>query len=163
MTNTIQSIVFFAIVLSVVLFSIPSSSTQLYSIEAEQLPPNALTIEVSPDPFASEDTLDSDDVIWGGWEILIALLVIATGGSIAYLCYQAMLAWEGTWKLMALAPLVVIALWLTIILVNKLSDPASHQLWAFEVFSWAMGTTLYLVVLMTAKRAYLKAEQEKDS
>ena len=61
---------------------------------------------------------------------------------------------------MALAPLLVLGVWFAVILVAKISDPTSHEIWPFEVFAWAMFTTIYLVVLMTAKRTFDKAENQ---
>ncbi|MBL4820359.1 MAG: hypothetical protein JKY98_05125 [Gammaproteobacteria bacterium] len=88
------------------------------------------------------------------------LVVVA---NVAYLCYQAMREWQGSWRVLAQAPLVLLALWAVIISASKWVDPSSHSLWAFEVFAWAMITTIYLVTVMVAKRTFEKAEQQKQA
>jgi hypothetical protein len=74
-----------------------------------------------------------------------------------------MLAWSSHWKAMALAPLIVLGVWLGVIIISKFTDADSHELWPFEIFAWAMATTIYLVVLMTAKRTFDKAASQNIS
>ena len=126
-----------------------SQTDSLISIELEQ----------TGNQFATETTEESAGL---GWSLFIPIMVIAVCGSVVYLCYQAMLAWNGYWKSMALAPLLILGVWLAVIVLAKFADATSHELWPFEVFSWAMITTIYMVVLMTAKRTFDKAAEQKN-
>ena len=92
------------------------------------------------------------------WSIVIALLVCSVAASVAYLCYFAVRLWKGYWKSLALAPLGLLGLWLTLILVGMLTGLAPRALWTVEILAWAMGTAVYLVILFTARRAFEKAD-----
>jgi hypothetical protein len=94
------------------------------------------------------------------WNLFITLIVIAVPGSIAWLNWAALKTWSGYWRVLAGAPLVLLAAWVGLIVLSLLLNPDSHRLWPFEIFVWAMVTVVYLVVLMTAKRAFAKAEQQ---
>jgi len=120
----------------------------------------AQSFEQITDSYAAEDTAEADGL---SWNLIIPIMVLVVCGSVIFLCYQAILAWSGYWKTMALAPLLVLVVWSVVILIAKISDPTSHEIWPFEVFSWAMFTTIYLVVLMTAKRTFDKTENQKNT
>jgi hypothetical protein len=92
------------------------------------------------------------------WSVVIALLVCSVAASVAYLCYFAVRLWNGYWKSLALAPLGLLGLWLTLILVGMLTGLAPRALWTVEILAWAMGTAVYLVTLFTARRAFEKAD-----
>ena len=117
-----------------------------------------INIELIANQYAAEN---SEENVSSGWDLLIPIMVLAVCASVVYLCYQAIRVWNGYWRSMALAPLVILGLWLAVIVLAKFVDPKTHELWPFEVFAWSMGTTIYLVVLMTAKRTFDKAAAPK--
>jgi len=92
------------------------------------------------------------------WNLLVAILVCSVAGSVAYLCYFAVRLWAGNWRSLAIAPLLVLAIWLISIMLSLFTGLAPRSLWAFELLLWAMATTVYLVILFTAKRTFEKAE-----
>ena len=47
-----------------------------------------------------------------------------------------------------------------VIILRARINPGGSYLWPFEIFAWAMGTVVYLVILMTAKKAFNKADEE---
>lgn len=108
--------------------------------------------------WAAEIMGTSDQTPLTAWSIVIALLVCSVAASVAYLCYFAVRLWSGYWKFLALAPLGLLGLWLTLILVGMLTGLAPRTLWAVEILAWAMGTAVYFVVLFTARRAFEKAD-----
>ena len=105
----------------------------------------------------TEPEVDSSPV----WNILILALVIAISGSIAALPVAAMRQWRGVWKKLAMLPLAIIIIWMVVIALSKLINPDSHSLWVSEVFSWAMITSVYMVILITAKRAFEKEDRKE--
>lgn len=94
------------------------------------------------------------------WGIIITLLVFVVAGASAALSVAAIKQWQQSWKLIASLPLVGLLLWLLIISISKVITPNSHELWALEIFTWAMLNMIYMVTAMTAKRAFEKKEQE---
>lgn len=92
------------------------------------------------------------------WDLIIALFVAAIAGSVAYLCYFALRLWNGHWKKLAMAPLILLAVWLLSLVVGASTGLALRALWPFELLLWAMATTIYLVVLFTARRTFQKAD-----
>ena len=96
------------------------------------------------------------------WGIIIATLVSLVAGSVVYICYHAVHQWTGRWRPLAIAPLFLLAVWIGFILVGKMIDTTSHQLWAFEILAWSMLTSVYLATLMTAKRIFDKADHPQD-
>ena len=94
------------------------------------------------------------------WQLIIGVFVSVVAGSVAYLCYGSVRLWSGYWKALALMPLMILALLLAFYVLIFAILSGSRPLWPFEVLSWAMGTTIYLVVLFTAKRTFEKAETE---
>jgi len=40
---------------------------------------------------------------------------------------------------------------------------SNNALWTFELLAWAMATTVYLVVLFTARRTFEKAASENKT
>jgi hypothetical protein len=97
------------------------------------------------------------------WSILVSALVAVITGAIAALPYAAMKQWQGHWKTLAMLPLAVLLIWVAVIALSILLNPNSHSLWAFEIFAWAMGTSVYIVILITAKRAFEKEDQKEGS
>jgi hypothetical protein len=97
------------------------------------------------------------------WNILISILVIAISGSIAALPIAALKQWRGVWKKLAMLPLAIIIVWMVVIALSKLINPDSHSLWTLEVFSWAMITSVYMVILITAKRAFEKEDSKEGT
>jgi hypothetical protein len=39
-------------------------------------------------------------------------------------------------------------------------DATAHELWALEIFAWAMINLIYMVTAMTAKRMFVKHDGE---
>lgn len=94
------------------------------------------------------------------WDLLIFLIVLAASAASAALPLAALKHWTGYWRALALAPMVLITLWLLLILVSKLISADSHPYWMYEVFGWAMFTMIYMVALMTAKRIFEKEDSK---
>lgn len=92
------------------------------------------------------------------WNLVIAIIVLAVTLSSAALPLAALRQWQGNWRIVAVAPLCVLGLWIAIIVLSRLTYPDSHRLWPFEVFSWAMLNMIYMVAAMTYKRQIDKAE-----
>ena len=95
------------------------------------------------------------------WNLVIAIIVLAVTLASAALPLAALRQWQGNWRRVALAPLVLLGIWVGVILLSRLTDPGSHRLWPFEVFSWAMLNMIYMVAVMTYKRQIDKAEAER--
>ncbi|MCG8413394.1 MAG: hypothetical protein MI746_04155 [Pseudomonadales bacterium] len=97
--------------------------------------------------------------VW--WNFVIAVIVLAVSLASAALPAAALRQWTGGWRLAAIFPLLVLALWIGIIVLSRLADSNSHRLWPFEIFSWAMLNMIYMVAVMTYKRQIDKAEQQR--
>ncbi len=101
------------------------------------------------------------------WNFVIALIVLAALLSSVALPLAALRQWTGGWRIAALAPLLVLGLWVGVIAISRMSDSNSHRLWPFEVFSWAMLNMIYMVAVMTYKRqidkAMIKAAEDNQS
>jgi len=97
------------------------------------------------------------------WNLFIAVLIVLIPGSIVALCVAAIRQWRGSWRIMAIAPLGILLAWVALIVFSIILRPGSHSLWVFELFVWAMATSVYMMLLMTAKKAFLKADQEKSN
>lgn len=97
------------------------------------------------------------------WNLVIAVIVLAVTLASAALPLAALRQWPAGWKIAAVAPLAVLALWIAIIALSRLTDSNSHRLWPFEIFSWAMLNMIYMVAVMTYKRQLDKAEQERKA
>lgn len=97
-----------------------------------------------------------------GWNLLINLLVLAIAGGSAMLPVSALRQWTGQWRLCAALPLIILLIWVGIIVISKQISAEAHQLWPMEIFAWAMVTMIYMVTLMTAKRAFEKKDLENS-
>ena len=94
------------------------------------------------------------------WGAVIAVFVCSVAASVAYLCYGAIRLWEGYWRILAIAPLFVLALWISLLVTTTLLSSELRPLWSFELLAWAMTTTVYQVILFTARRTFEKAAAE---
>ena len=103
----------------------------------------------------------ADSSEWG-WNMIIAVIVIAISSASAALPIAASKQWTGNWRVSAIMPLAVLLLWIAIIVFGRLQSSDSHQLWPFEIFTWAMLNMIYMVAVMTVKRVLDKADQEKS-
>lgn len=99
----------------------------------------------------------------GMWNLIIQGVVLAVAAGSAVLPVSALKHWTGRWRLCAALPLLTLLVWVVIIIVSKLNSAESHQLWPFEIFAWAMITLIYMVTMMTAKRAFEKKDLEQSS
>ncbi|PCJ19984.1 MAG: hypothetical protein COA96_16060 [SAR86 cluster bacterium] len=95
--------------------------------------------------------------------IAIIVIVFAAAAGSAVLPLSALRHWAGKWRLVALLPLLVVVIWTAVILLSRSVSPDSHQLWPFEIFTWAMITMIYMVTMMTAKRMFEKKDAENAS
>lgn len=98
----------------------------------------------------------------GGWNLVVSAIVLAVAAGSALLPISALRHWKGNWHLGAVLPLFVLLIWLLVIGVSKLISAESHQLWPFEIFTWAMLTMVYMVTMMTAKRMIEKKDLENS-
>ena len=97
------------------------------------------------------------------WDLIIWIVVFtATSGS-AVLNIAAMRNWDRNWGLVSGLPLLGLLLWGVLIFVTKQLDSSTHELWALEIFAWAMINLIYMVTAMTAKRMFAKSDSEKSA
>ncbi|MDP6417329.1 MAG: hypothetical protein QGG54_20185, partial [Gammaproteobacteria bacterium] len=87
------------------------------------------------------------------WNLLIALFVLLATAASAALPVAALRQWQGYWRLSAGLSLAVLAAWLGLIFVSRLFSEDAHRLWVLEIFAWSMLNMIYMVALMTIKRA----------
>lgn len=113
---------------------------------------------LSPWPLLAAEADQTASALF--WNLVIAVIVLAATLASAALPLAALRQWQSGWRLAALAPLLVLALWVGIIVLSRMAAPNSHRLWPFEVFSWAMLNMIYMVAVMTYKRQIDKAEAE---
>lgn len=102
------------------------------------------------------------DVDGGNWIwslTIVALVLIFTLAS-ALLPLAALRQWSGPWRYIAAAPLMLLFLWAILIGSQKLINPALHPLWSLQMFAWAMLNMIYMVAAMTAKRVFIKADEQ---
>ena len=120
------------------------------------LPLTLLALGSSPTIAASVNSAGSAD----SWDLIIWLVVFtATTGS-AVLNIAAIRNWDRNWGLVSGLPLLGLLLWGTLILVAKQLDASTHELWALEIFAWAMINLIYMVTAMMAKRMFAKRDGE---
>ena len=112
--------------------------------------------EVELDPQAAAQSAE-----WF-WNLVISLIVITISAASAALPVAAFKQWTGSWRIAAMAPLVVLLLWVTIIVIARLESIDAHRLWPFEIFAWAMLNMIYMVAVMTIKRVLDKADEEES-
>lgn len=123
------------------------------------LPLTLLALGSSPTIAASVNSAGSA----GSWDLIIWLVVFtATAGS-AVLNIAAIRNWDRNWGLVSGLPLLGLLLWGTLILVAKQLDASTHELWALEIFAWAMINLIYMVTAMTAKRMFAKRDGEEPA
>lgn len=96
------------------------------------------------------------------WTLLIAAFVLIVTAASAALPYSAIRQWRGAWRAAAAAPLVVLLLWLGVITVSRVLATGAHALWPLEIFAWAMLNMIYMVSIMTIKRMFAKADEDKS-
>jgi hypothetical protein len=124
-----------------------------------------LFLALSSMAFSAEAILETADTTNSSewvWNLVIAVLVISVSAGSAALPLAASRQWAGKWRFSALAPIAVLILWVAIIVLGRLQSADSHQLWPFEIFTWAMLNMIYMVAVMTIKRVLDKADQEKS-
>lgn len=92
------------------------------------------------------------------WNLIIALLVLAATAGSAVLNIAAIRQWDRNWGLVSALPLLGLLLLGLLILVSKQLDASAHELWALEIFAWAMLNMIYMVTAMTAKRMFAKRD-----
>ena len=97
------------------------------------------------------------------WNSIIALLVFAATAGSAVLNIAAIRNWDRNWGLVSGLPLLGLLLWGLLIVVSKQLDAGAHQLWAFEIFAWAMINMIYMVTAMTAKRMFARRDDEDSA
>lgn len=97
------------------------------------------------------------------WDLLIALLVFAATAASAVLNIAAIRHWDRNWGLVSGLPLLGLVLWGVVIVVAKQLDGSAHELWALEIFAWAMINMIYMVTAMTAKRMFAKRDDEASA
>ena len=94
------------------------------------------------------------------WNLAIGLLVFAATSGSAMLNIAAIRNWDRNWGLVSGLPLLCLLLWAALILATKQLDASAHELWALEIFAWAMINLIYMVTAMTAKRIFAKRDGE---
>ena len=97
------------------------------------------------------------------WNLIIALLVFAATAASAVLNIAAIRHWDRNWGLVSALPLFALLLWGLLIVVAKQLDASAHELWALEIFAWAMINMIYMVTAMTAKRMFAKRDEEASA
>ena len=117
-------------------------------------PFSAFTAEVDLDPQAAAESAE-----WF-WNLVISIIVITISAASAAVPIAAIRQWTGGWRMAAMAPLAVLLLWVSIIVIARLASSDAHRLWPFEIFAWAMLNMIYMVAVMTVKRVLYKADEE---
>ena len=97
------------------------------------------------------------------WNLIIAVLVLVFTLASALLPLAALRQWSGPWRYIAAAPLLLLFLWAALIGSQKLINPALHPLWSLQMFAWAMLNMIYMVAAMTAKRVFIRADEQGRS
>jgi len=115
--------------------------------------PSSSAIAASVSSAASADS----------WGLIIWIVVFAATSGSAVLNIAAMRSWDRNWGLVSGLPLLGLLLWGVLIFVAKQLDSSSHELWALEIFAWAMINLIYMVTAMTAKRMFVKSDCEKPT
>ena len=115
-----------------------------------------LAVVSSPVIAASANIGDSSNT----WNLTIAFLVFAATAGSAVLNIAAIRNWDRNWGLVSGFPLLCLLLWAALIVVTKQLDATAHELWALEIFAWAMINLIYMVTAMTAKRIFAKRDGE---
>tara|TARA_B110000858_G_scaffold143001_1_gene162377 strand:- start:4186 stop:4608 length:423 start_codon:yes stop_codon:yes gene_type:complete len=113
-----------------------------------------LTLASSPAIAASANSVSSAN----NWSLIIALLVFAATAGSAVLNVAAIRHWDRNWGLVSALPLLGLLLWGVLIVVAKQLNESAHELWALEIFAWAMINMIYMVTAMTAKRMFAKRD-----
>ncbi len=93
------------------------------------------------------------------WHTVMLIIVFLTLTSSAALSFAAWRQWRNGWRLVAAFPIALLVLWIGWIVGARTIDPESHTLWSFELFAWSLLNLLYMVTVLTAKRAFEKADQ----
>jgi len=94
------------------------------------------------------------------WNLTIAFLVFAATAGSAVLNIAAIRNWDRNWGLISGLPLLCLLFWAALVLATKQLDATAHELWALEIFAWAMINLIYMVTAMTAKRIFAKRDGE---
>ncbi len=94
------------------------------------------------------------------WNLAVAFLVFAATAGSAVLNIAAIRNWDRNWGLISGLPLLCLLLLAALILATKQLDATAHELWALEIFAWAMINLIYMVTAMTAKRMFAKRDGE---
>ena len=94
------------------------------------------------------------------WNLLIALFVLLATAASAALPVAALRQWQGYWRLSAGLSLAVLGAWLGLIFISRLFSEDARRLWVLEIFAWSMLNMIYMVALMTIKRASEKADKK---
>lgn len=92
---------------------------------------------------------ESGDLMLG--QIIIVALFACIIGALIWAMWG-WLQWPGGWKLLAGVPLAVLGLWVLSIIVSVAGDPTARNLWPLELFMWAAGTLVYMLVVTILKR-----------
>lgn len=97
------------------------------------------------------------------WNLVIALVVFAATAGSAVLNIAAIRHWDRNWGIVSGLPLIALLLWGLLIVITKQVDASAHELWALEIFAWAMINMIYMVTAMTAKRMFAKRDEEASA
>lgn len=130
-----------------------SRSAQLTTVFLASLISSPLLAQVRDNGFTTPDAA------WI-WNLVIAVIVLAATAASAALPLAALKQWRGSWRVAAAAPLLLLGSWIGLIMLSRLGDGQGHRLWPLEIFAWAMLNMIYMVALMTAKRIFLKHDEE---
>jgi hypothetical protein len=80
--------------------------------------------------------------------MVIGALALAIGFLVA--SFRALYSWRGFWRLLALIPVVVLA----VVVIRILVQPEAHNLWPFEILLWCAGCAMALAALFLIRRGY---------
>lgn len=91
-------------------------------------------------------------------DIGLTILVLLVAAASVYLPLAAYSHWTGAWRKAALAPLLLLLLWVVLVLAHRAVDPSAHPRWQIELFIAAMAIMVYMVALFTIKSILNKAD-----
>ncbi len=92
------------------------------------------------------------DIFWMIFMYLLGFLALGIIAAAFYLPFYLYKKWEGKWKFVALLPLAFALGDLLFIIIDVSIDPASHNLWPFElVMASVFGIAAAAVVFVIRK------------
>ena len=114
----------------------------------ELLRANDVALRAERATAAAQGTPSGDYLLMLGFGLAVVLL--AAGGVI--LPAWAAWKWRGVWRILALLPLVSMAITIVRVVIDTARDPTSHNLWPFEILIQGVAGVAVVLVLALVRR-----------